>query len=329
MLPRTDILMRLAENAFRSSGAIAQGVRLASLEIDRDDYRWETRFRARLSTATPVGWIVSDYDDPASRRRIDYFGIDFLTDQFRRLVDRLVAELPILAQLTAVQDELELHVRWATVPPDRGVVRRAHETIRGLQEQLARLWDDRPRLPPVFVEHEIPVGEVLTVGITYIEPPRQLRAELAVPPLDTIEYMRFVREAYDDLMRGIPNESASQRAEGLLLAWLTPKQRHEYHRYKSFDVVGSHTGARYKINCQKCSYNVRDIVGGFDLCFGPREVLPAGDTYLAQKLALELHEEEALRVANTNEIFPERHWVFTRREMRWGGGPWWPGQAQF
>jgi hypothetical protein len=65
-------------------------------------------------------------------------------------------------------------------------------------------------------------------------------------------------------------------------------------------VVGSASKRRYTIT-NAASYNVVDEAGT-QLCFGPRQRapygLPRGDILLAQKLALELDEEAALKVAN-------------------------------
>jgi hypothetical protein len=86
----------------------------------------------------------------------------------------------------------------------------------------------------------------------------------------------------------------------LLKANLSPAQRQQLELFNYFEVIGGDTAALYRINfgsqmnihrfdnCGKCTY----------LCFGPRGQLPTGDTMLAQKIALELFETEALLVAN-------------------------------
>jgi hypothetical protein len=66
-------------------------------------------------------------------------------------------------------------------------------------------------------------------------------------------------------------------------------------------VTGGETGRRYRIrygnamNVQQLDHHGREVQS---LCFSPRDLLPVGDVMLAQKLALELIETDALRVAN-------------------------------
>jgi hypothetical protein len=70
----------------------------------------------------------------------------------------------------------------------------------------------------------------------------------------------------------------------------------------SFDVVGSHTGRRYRIYPGKLN-NVRILQDNFEvaaLCFAPADAgfLPEADIMLAQKIALETNEKAALKVAH-------------------------------
>jgi hypothetical protein len=68
-----------------------------------------------------------------------------------------------------------------------------------------------------------------------------------------------------------------------------------------FEVIGGTTGKRYRIRSE-CQMNVEEIGGNGRrvclLCFGPTGRLALGDILLAQKVALELFESEALAVAN-------------------------------
>ena len=75
-----------------------------------------------------------------------------------------------------------------------------------------------------------------------------------------------------------------------MFAWLSPEQRSQFEKYKSFDVIGSASGKRYRI-CYGTSTNVyevndrgRIVIGR---CFRPVGSLVAGDVMLAQKIALE------------------------------------------
>jgi hypothetical protein len=91
------------------------------------------------------------------------------------------------------------------------------------------------------------------------------------------------------------------RGIALLREWLSPMQRAQFDASKSFDVVGCHSGRRYRILYGKVT-NVHEIddagqpVKG--LCFVPSGHLVAGDVMLAQKIALETNERATLAVAN-------------------------------
>lgn len=104
---------------------------------------------------------------------------------------------------------------------------------------------------------------------------------------------------------GLDNDFGSRQARErglrLLEQNLSPSQRSQFAEYQFFEVVGGHTGRRYRIRHGRMmnidlldQYGVR--IGS--LCFYPRGGLVAGDVMLAQKLALELFEADALKVAN-------------------------------
>jgi hypothetical protein len=93
---------------------------------------------------------------------------------------------------------------------------------------------------------------------------------------------------------------AEAHAIELLTRCLSPAQRKQYETFGYFDVVGGDSGKRYRIR-RGCQLNVEqlDQSGRCSqlLCFLPKGGLPVGDVMLAQKLALELFETEAIRVA--------------------------------
>ena len=93
---------------------------------------------------------------------------------------------------------------------------------------------------------------------------------------------------------------AAAKGRQLLLDNLTPGQRGQYEQFGYFDVLGSESGNRYRIH-HGTSLNVRLLTENDQLgtgrCFQPRGSLIAGDCMLAQKIALENCEEEALRKA--------------------------------
>ena len=101
---------------------------------------------------------------------------------------------------------------------------------------------------------------------------------------------------------------ASNKALALLKRWLSPEQRRELEKRGSFDVVGSHTGRRYRIYPGKLN-NVRILQDNFEvaaLCFAPTDAgfLPEADIMLAQKIALETNEKAALKVAHQSSRYP-------------------------
>jgi hypothetical protein len=97
--------------------------------------------------------------------------------------------------------------------------------------------------------------------------------------------------------------AAIREARGITLLheWLSPQQKAQFDASRSFDVVGSHTGKRYRIslgrgtNVQEVDDTGRPVMGW---CFVPSGDLVSGDVILAQKVALETDERGALAVAN-------------------------------
>jgi hypothetical protein len=97
--------------------------------------------------------------------------------------------------------------------------------------------------------------------------------------------------------------SAHPRERGfeLLTRNLSPAQRKQYARHGYFEVTGGDTGKCYRIrHGHQMNVELLDDNGRRSrmLCFMPRGSLPVGDIMLAQKLALELFETEALSIAN-------------------------------
>jgi hypothetical protein len=94
---------------------------------------------------------------------------------------------------------------------------------------------------------------------------------------------------------------AEQKGARLLMTNLTSAQLQQYERYSYFDVTGSETGHRYRIrHGQIMNIDEFDANGSYigKRCFFPVGNLVVGDILLAQKIALELFETEALAVAN-------------------------------
>ena len=94
---------------------------------------------------------------------------------------------------------------------------------------------------------------------------------------------------------------AKRRSIQLLKQNLSPTQLEQYERLGHFEVIGGRSGLRYRIrhgyqmNVERLDKNGKRACL---LCFMPQGRLPYGDVMLAQKIALELFENEAIQVAN-------------------------------
>ena len=97
------------------------------------------------------------------------------------------------------------------------------------------------------------------------------------------------------------DNSAESRGARLLRENLSPEQLAAYRRGGSFDVIGGDTGKRYRIH-RASMMNIAEFDAEghrvWTWCFFPKGDLVRGDNMLAQKLALELFETEALAKAN-------------------------------
>jgi hypothetical protein len=95
---------------------------------------------------------------------------------------------------------------------------------------------------------------------------------------------------------------ARQRGLKLLEANLTPDQLKQFLATRRFDVVGGVTGRTYRIRMAAGPMHVQELDRRGHcvrrLCFYPRGRLVDGDIMLAQKVALEAFEVEALAIAN-------------------------------
>jgi hypothetical protein len=107
-------------------------------------------------------------------------------------------------------------------------------------------------------------------------------------------FLRALREAFN-------REPPRERGMRLLAANLTDSQRRQHEQYRYFEVIGGSTGRRYRIrHGEAMNVDVLDECGRrvHKLCFFPRGRLVTGDVMLAQKLALEAFEIEALAIAH-------------------------------
>jgi hypothetical protein len=101
-------------------------------------------------------------------------------------------------------------------------------------------------------------------------------------------------------------ELANRRAVDLLMANLTARQREQYTRHRYFDVIGGESGTCYRL-WHKTMQNIEELDASGHRrriwCVHPNLVIP--DVLLAQKMALELFESEALSIAHQYSAFAD------------------------
>ena len=99
---------------------------------------------------------------------------------------------------------------------------------------------------------------------------------------------------------------AEQRAQELLESHLSATQFAQFSTFGWFEVTGGDTGTRYVIR-NFTSVNVDQLNSSGECikrwCFGPQGNLAMGDVLLAQKLALECFESQALERAHSHTRF--------------------------
>jgi hypothetical protein len=126
--------------------------------------------------------------------------------------------------------------------------------------------------------------------------------------------------ALRDLFESFTTEKTPDaRARRLLRDWLSPEQRRQFEAEGRFEVTGGRTGKRYRIFNGNCAnvYEL-DAMGEpvMGLCFVPAGSLAMGDVMLAQKIALETCESEALAKANRFPPWPLSMRPFRQRTAR-------------
>jgi len=123
--------------------------------------------------------------------------------------------------------------------------------------------------------------------------------------MNAVTFRRLLRMVWERFRDAGAARAPERRSLILMRNWLSPDQREQFDARGYFDVVGSHTGRRYRIRFGT-STNVHELdnfersVAGW--CFVPTEYLPPGDVMLAQKLALENDEPSALAVAKSFRV---------------------------
>jgi hypothetical protein len=103
-------------------------------------------------------------------------------------------------------------------------------------------------------------------------------------------------------------KDAEDRGLQLLMRNLSPVQREQYENGGYFEVTGGVTGKRYRIrrgyqmNVEELDQKGRRV---HLLCFVPEGRVPVADVMLAQKIALELFEPDAIRVAHRSPMWDD------------------------
>ena len=117
--------------------------------------------------------------------------------------------------------------------------------------------------------------------------------------VDCVREVQLWRARYWE--RYVSNYEPEARGLKLLREWLSPEQRAQFDAERYFDVIGCHSGKKYRIRYGSAA-NVDELddagVPRMGWCFVPDAYLVAGDVMLAQKIALETNERAALAVAN-------------------------------
>ena len=122
-----------------------------------------------------------------------------------------------------------------------------------------------------------------------------------------MSFRRIFRIVWERFRDAGPAREPERRSLNLMQSWLSDAQREQFDSRGYFEVIGSHTGRRYRIRAGT-STNIVELdslgrsVAGW--CFVPADSLPTGDVMLAQKIALENDEESALQVARSFAPIP-------------------------
>lgn len=138
-------------------------------------------------------------------------------------------------------------------------------------------------------------GSTTWVPLIYYPPPRELPEQ----ERQRIEETRQQYAAAEE-ERSAARKEAERKAEKLLIEHLNNQQKKSYKKDKSFEMQ-SQSGRRFIL----CSARVRNVeeldeTGGkmASFCIHPTESIPLADQLLMQKLMLENHEKDFMRIAN-------------------------------
>ena len=129
-----------------------------------------------------------------------------------------------------------------------------------------------------------------------------MEVDLQVPLLIILAFIALIWLLVSCAPGVAPSDRGSHaRGLRLLKDWLSPEQLASYEQHRHFHVVGSDSGAVYRIH-HGMQMNIEELddigLPVCSWCFVPDGYLVAGDIMLTQKIALETNERGALAVAN-------------------------------
>ena len=113
--------------------------------------------------------------------------------------------------------------------------------------------------------------------------------------------MRASVPSVSDIGASLSKMARKRAPRRLLRDWLSPAQRAQFDANNYFEVTGSHTGRRYRVQFGTLSNVVELDASGqpaIGWCFVPDRALATGDVMLAQKIALETDEAAVLALAH-------------------------------
>lgn len=181
--------------------------------------------------------------------------------------------------------------------------------------QIARIGGRELFRPaaPAIITHEQRLAEdralyALAVAAHDEQEATRLQRQIEQLELANIERRRMVEEraqlAREEHAR---HDAARSRAQELLIEHLTPAQRESFKALGWFVVQGGKSGTKYRITSRGVAGNIEVLAkGGGDhdrathrlCCHATDGGIPNADQWLAQKIMLELAEDDFLRKAN-------------------------------
>ena len=169
--------------------------------------------------------------------------------------------------------------------------------IRDMQRFIETVQESMPAL----------MGYDIAQGVDYTTTATEIRTRMRERDRSLFQQPQYRPESWRDYYLGNfdweyssgRSEEAEARGLKLLEENLNKQQLASWRKKKSFLVIGGQSGDQYEIRSgyQRNVFRIEKSGKRKGLCFLPAGNLCIGDTLLAQKIGIELHEEEILRVA--------------------------------